>query len=83
MLEQAEPYRNDIKGIGLAGAEQGFPPSMFTEVFKIAKEKYGYLLTVHAGEEGDPCNIREAIEDLKCDRVDHGATAINDPSVCQ
>jgi len=61
LLEKAEPFKQDLIGIGLAGPEVGFPPSLFEGVYKLAKEK-GFKLTAHAGEEGDPSYITEAID---------------------
>lgn len=79
-LEQAEPYREWIDAVGLDSSEVGHPPSKFTRVFKKAKEK-GYLIVAHAGEEGPPEYVYEALELLKVDRIDHGNRSLEDENL--
>ncbi len=76
-LEQAIAYKNMIIGIGLDSSEVGNPPSKFTEVFKKA-DSHGFLTVAHAGEEGPPDYIWEALEKLKVSRIDHGIRCLED-----
>ena len=76
-LEDALPYRDLIDGVGLDSSEKGNPPSKFADVFQKAKSE-GFRLVAHAGEEGPEDYIREAIELLCVDRIDHGNASIND-----
>lgn len=76
-LEESISCRDKIIGIGIDSAELGNPPSKFTEVFKRAIS-LGYLPVAHAGEEGPPEYIWEAIDKLKVLRVDHGVRCLED-----
>lgn len=76
-LEDALPYRDLIDGVGLDSSEKGNPPSKFADVFHRAKSE-GFRLVAHAGEEGSDDYIREAIDLLRVDRIDHGNASIND-----
>ena len=67
-------------GIGLDSSERGHPPSKFERVFEKARAK-GLKLVAHAGEEGPPSYIYEALDLLKVDRVDHGVRSIEDPAL--
>ena len=69
-----------IIGVGLDNNELGYPPSLFTAVYQHAREN-GLLATAHAGEEGPPSYVWEAIEDLKCVRIDHGVRVVEDPQM--
>jgi len=75
-LEEALPYRDWITGVGLDSAEVGHPPSNFRRVFKRAREE-GFLAVAHAGEEGPPEYVWEALE-LGALRIDHGNRAMED-----
>ncbi|MGC9151430.1 MAG: adenosine deaminase [Microbacter sp.] len=75
ILEQALPYKTWISAIGLDSSEVGNPPSKFTKAFNLAK-KEGFKTVAHAGEEGDPEYVREAIEILEVARIDHGNRAL-------
>jgi len=77
-LEAAIPYLDQFIGVGLDSAEVGFPPSLFTEVFARA-EALGLHRVAHAGEEGGPDYVHEALDLLGVERVDHGIRAIEDP----
>lgn len=77
MLRQAEPFRQQLSGIGLDSAEQDHPPSKFAQVYAAAQEQ-GYRLVAHAGEEGPASYIRDALDILKVERIDHGVAAIDD-----
>jgi len=76
-LEQATPHRDQIAGVGLASSEMGHPPSKFERVFAAAA-KLGLKRVAHAGEEGPPEYVREALDLLKIDRLDHGNRALED-----
>ena len=71
----AEPYLDRIAGVGLDSSELGHPPSKFQTVFKAARER-GLKLVAHAGEEGPPQYVWEALDLLKIDRLDHGNRAL-------
>lgn len=79
-LEQARPYLDKLKAVGLDSSEQGNPPEKFSRVFKKARE-LGLLTVAHAGEEGPAAFIHTAINDLKVSRVDHGVNAFNDEAL--
>jgi len=70
-LDQALQYKNKIYAVGLDSAEMGHPPEKFINVFERAK-KEGFLTVAHAGEEGPPEYIYQAIELLGVSRIDHG-----------
>jgi adenosine deaminase len=82
MLETADPYREHFCAIGLASAERDFPPANFQRLYKAAAER-GYALTAHAGEEGPPAFIRDAISLLGVSRIDHGVRAIEDEDLLE
>lgn len=82
VLEMAEDYREDFVAVGLASSEQGNPPRKFTELYRRAGE-HGYRLTVHAGEEGPPAYMREALEDLQVERIDHGVRCVEDEALVE
>lgn len=79
-LKKALKYKNKIIGIGLASTEIGYPPELFKEVFDLAR-KEGFKTMAHAGEEGPAEYIRNSIEILKVDRIDHGNKAMDDPEL--
>ncbi|MDJ1176023.1 adenosine deaminase [Roseofilum capinflatum] len=81
-LEEALPYQDWIIGVGLDSSEQGHPPSKFTAVFDRARAQ-GFLTVAHAGEEGPPEYIWEAIELLKVARIDHGVRSPEDPKLME
>ncbi|MEE8437110.1 MAG: adenosine deaminase [Candidatus Neomarinimicrobiota bacterium] len=66
-----------VIGVGLGGAEQNYPPEIFTEVFEQAR-KAGFFTSVHAGEVAGPESIWGAINHLKADRIGHGTRAPED-----
>ena len=76
-LEQAQPYLDRITGVGLDSSELGHPPSKFARVFKAAA-RAGLKRVAHAGEEGPPAYVWEAIDVLNVDRIDHGNRALED-----
>ena len=79
-LEQAKPFKNWIDAVGLDSSEVGHPPSKFERVFQKAKEE-GYLIVAHAGEEGPPEYVTEALDLLDVDRIDHGIRSMEDMDV--
>jgi len=79
-LDQALPYKHLIKGVGLDSSEVGHPPSKFRKVFERAREE-GLLAVAHAGEEGPPSYIYEALDILKVRRIDHGVRSEEDPAL--
>ncbi|WP_312871360.1 adenosine deaminase [Amycolatopsis acididurans] len=79
-LRRAEPHLDDIVGVGLDSAEIGHPPSKFATVFAAAR-KLGLEPVAHAGEEGPPAYVREALDVLGVRRVDHGIRAMEDPDL--
>jgi len=79
-LEQAAEFKHLISGVGLDSSELGHPPEKFERVFKLAREQ-GYHAVAHAGEEGPPEYIKQALDLLKVERIDHGNTAMQDPEL--
>lgn len=76
-LEQALPHRDAILGVGLDSTEVGNPPSKFASVFERARKK-GFLSVAHAGEEGPPDYIWQALDVLRVSRIDHGVRCLED-----
>lgn len=79
-LEQALPHRARFIGVGLDSSEVGHPPSKFQRVFARCRE-LGFRLVAHAGEEGPPAYIREALDLLQVQRIDHGVRCLEDPDL--
>jgi adenosine deaminase len=77
-LKAAEPWLDRIAGVGLDSSEVGHPPSKFARVFARAGEM-GLKRVAHAGEEGPPAYVFEALDLLHIDRLDHGNRALEDP----
>jgi adenosine deaminase len=77
-LETAQPWLYLIDAVGLDSSELGHPPIKFAQVFAAARRK-GLKLTAHAGEEGPPEYVYQAIDLLKVDRIDHGNRSLEDP----
>ncbi|GEP57155.1 adenosine deaminase [Reyranella soli] len=80
LLEQVRPWFSRILGIGMGGAEKGNPPSKFRHFFRACRRE-GIRITAHAGEEGPASYVREAVELLGVDRVDHGVSCLDDPAL--
>lgn len=76
-LDEALPYLDRIAGVGLDSSENGHPPSKFAKVFARARS-LGLKLVAHAGEEGPPEYVHEALDVLHVDRIDHGNRALED-----
>ncbi|CAM5622517.1 Adenine deaminase OS=Streptomyces glaucescens OX=1907 GN=SGLAU_11595 PE=3 SV=1 [Streptomyces glaucescens] len=81
-LELAKPYLDRITGIGLDSAEVGHPPAKFREVYEAAAA-LGLRRVAHAGEEGPPEYITEALDVLGVERVDHGLRCMEDPALVE
>lgn len=79
-LEAAEPYRDRFLGVGLDSSEVGHPPSRFARVFDAARDM-GLRLVAHAGEEGPPEYVWEALDILGVERIDHGNRALEDDAL--
>jgi adenosine deaminase len=76
-LEQARPFVHDLTAVGLDSAEVGNPPSKFARAFRQAREM-GLPGVAHAGEEGPPEYIWEALDILEVQRIDHGVRCLED-----
>jgi adenosine deaminase len=76
-LEDAAPFRDKFIGVGLDSSEVGHPPEKFARVFDRARE-LGLHLVAHAGEEGPPAYIRNALDVLNVERIDHGVRCVED-----
>ena len=79
-LEEAMPHLEKIDGVGLDSSEVGHPPSKFERVFAKCR-KLGLKVVAHAGEEGPPEYVHEALDLLKVDRIDHGNRALEDDTL--
>ena len=77
-LEAAGPWLDRIAGVGLDSSELGHPPAKFARVFAAAAA-LGLKCVAHAGEEGPPAYVREALDLLHIDRLDHGNRSLEDP----
>lgn len=81
-LEMAQPFSSRIDGFGLDSSELGHPPEKFARVFARCRE-LGFKITVHAGEEGPPEYVRQALDLLHVDRIDHGNRALDDAALIE
>ncbi|HEV7764556.1 MAG TPA: adenosine deaminase [Thermoanaerobaculia bacterium] len=79
-LDAAMPFRDWFFAVGLDSSEQGHPPSKFERVYARAREA-GLIAVAHAGEEGPPEYIREALDLLHAKRIDHGVRCLEDPKL--
>jgi adenosine deaminase len=77
-IDLAVRYGERIVAVGLDSAELGNPPAQFVEVFARARAE-GWLTVAHAGEEGPPAYVWEALDLLKVARIDHGVRSLEDP----
>lgn len=76
-LDEAMPWRDSFIGVGLDSSEMGHPPAKFERVFRRARAM-GLHAVAHAGEEGPPDYVWEALDLLKVQRIDHGNRALED-----
>ncbi len=81
-LEKSMPYREHFIGVGLDSSELGNPPEKFAGVFARCKA-LGLHRVAHAGEEGPPIYVRNALDRLEVERIDHGVQSIHDPELMQ
>ncbi|WP_371529244.1 adenosine deaminase [Streptomyces sp. NBC_01283] len=81
-LEAAKPHLHRIIGVGLDSAEVGHPPAKFREVYEAAAA-LGLRRVAHAGEEGPPAYITEALDVLGVERIDHGLRCVEDPELVE
>ncbi|MCG8491511.1 MAG: adenosine deaminase [Sneathiellales bacterium] len=79
-LEEALPHKDKIKAVGLDSSELGHPPSKFERLYARCREE-GFLTVAHAGEEGPPEYVIEALDLLKIDRIDHGNRSLEDEAL--
>ena len=79
-LQLAMPHSDKIIGVGLDSSERGNPPSRFQRVFAAARDA-GFHLVAHAGEEGPPEYVYQALDLLKIERIDHGNSSMQDPQL--
>jgi adenosine deaminase len=79
-LRLAEPYLDRLLGVGLDSSEIGHPPSKFARVYAAAGER-NLKRVAHAGEEGPPAYVEEALDILHVDRIDHGNRALESPAL--
>jgi len=79
-LDQALPYRRHFIGVGLDSGERGNPPDKFARVFARCRE-LGLRIVAHAGEEGPADYIRDALDLLGAERIDHGVRCVDDPQL--
>ncbi|MGO2132388.1 MAG: adenosine deaminase [Halomonas sp.] len=82
LLESTIPYLEHFAAVGLDSAELGHPPSKFRQVFARAAE-LGLARVAHAGEEGPPAYIYEALDILDVERIDHGVRCMEDPALVE
>ncbi len=81
-LQEALPYEGWIVAVGLDSSEVDHPPEDFRAVFEEAA-RHGFLRVAHAGEEGPPEYIRQALDDLGAVRIDHGVRCMEDPTLVE
>ncbi len=81
-LHRALPFKEWITAVGLDSSESGYPPKPFAAVFQKAREE-GFLTVAHAGEEGPPEYIWQALQNLGVSRIDHGVRCLEDPHLTE
>ena len=77
-LQAAMSFRDRIVGVGLDSTERGHPPGDFARAFRAARAA-GFRAVAHAGEEGPATYVRDALDILEVERIDHGVRALDDP----
>ena len=82
LLEESGPYHSRFIGVGLDSSEVGHPPSKFARLFAKCRE-LGFKLCLHAGEEGPPEYVREALIEIGADRIDHGNRSMEDAGLVE
>jgi adenosine deaminase len=81
-LDQALPFRSELVGVGLDSGERGNPPSKFQRVYARARS-HGLRSVAHAGEEGPAAYVREALDLLGAERIDHGVRCVEDDALVE
>jgi adenine deaminase len=81
-LGEAEPYLEHLTAVGLDSSELAHPPAKFRRAYEAARAR-GLRLVAHAGEEGPPAYVWEALDVLRVDRIDHGNRALEDDSLVE
>ena len=81
-FDAALPYREHFIGVGLDSSERGHPPEKFERVFARARAE-GLRCVAHAGEEGPPEYIRNALDVLHAERIDHGVRCVEEPALVE
>ncbi len=79
-LDQSLAHQDKIIAVGLDSTELGHPPQKFEGVFAKARE-LGYLCVAHAGEEGPAQYVKDTVELLQVNRIDHGNRCLEDPQL--
>ena len=82
LLKGSEGWHDKFVGVGLDSSEMGHPPLKFERLYKRCRD-IGFKLCMHAGEEGPPQYVREALIDIGVDRIDHGNRSMEDPALIQ
>lgn len=82
LLDESKPWHDKFVGVGLDSSEVGHPPLKFERLFAKCRE-LGFKLCLHAGEEGPPAYVREALLDIGADRIDHGNRAMEDSALIE
>jgi len=81
-LEKARDFKDIIAAVGLDSVELGFPPEKFVTVFDRARQ-WGFKTVAHAGEEGPPDYIWQALKLLRVERIDHGIRCLEDAGLVE
>jgi adenosine deaminase len=81
-LDEALPFRSELVGVGLDSGERGNPPSKFQRVYARARS-HGLRPVAHAGEEGPAAYVREALDLLGAERIDHGVRCVEDDALVE
>ena len=82
ILDKALAHKDKIYGVGLDSSEKGNPPKKFEKLFKKASENE-FITVAHAGEEGPPEYIWEALNLLNVHRIDHGVQCLKDEKLVE
>jgi adenosine deaminase len=82
LLKVSEPWHDKFIGVGLDSSEMGHPPLKFERLYKRCGDM-GFKLCMHAGEEGPPQYVREALLDIGVDRIDHGNRSMEDEGLIE
>lgn len=80
LLAESAPWHDRFVGVGLDSSEMGHPPLKFERLYERCRQM-GFKLCMHAGEEGPPSYVREALLDIGVDRIDHGNRCMEDPEL--